>query len=193
MVAAQAAVGLGGDAGVGEAAGGGDVAGAADDGFVAGGAVGGAAGAHVVEGDVDVEVRGGRADVQVGGVDLQVEGAHDELVADGDAELGVGEEESDLPDRFCGEQGVVVGSVDGGVEAVAAGPLGGDLEAVVAEAGAAGEQDLGEGGPVDELLGHRAGQPLRGGCGGPGVGRRPAGGYAVRGACCGVERVRGHV
>jgi hypothetical protein len=86
-----------------------------------------------------------------------VQFGHEKVVVEGDAELGVCQEDSGLPDRFGGDQWVVA-AVDVGEEAVSAGPLGGDHEVVVVHAFPVGEHDLGDAGAVDELFGDRGGQ-----------------------------------
>nr|WP_260691809.1 hypothetical protein [Streptomyces sp. S1A1-3] len=51
------------------------------------------------------EVGGGGADGEVLGVGGEVEVAHEEVVAEGDAEFGVGEVDAGLADGFCGLEG----------------------------------------------------------------------------------------
>lgn len=78
-------------------------------------------------------------------------------MAQGDGELGVGEQQSGLADRFGDQQRVVV-AVDGGEESVQAWPLGADREAVFVPAVPAGQHHLGDAGAVDVFLGDGGGQ-----------------------------------
>lgn len=91
------------------------------------------------------------------GADGEVQLTDEQMVVEGDAELGVRQEKSGLPDRLGGDQRVVT-AVHVGVEAVSAGPLGGDGEAVVVHALPGGEHHLRDAGAVYELLRDRGGQ-----------------------------------
>ncbi|GAA3078657.1 hypothetical protein GCM10020000_75260 [Streptomyces olivoverticillatus] len=156
-VAADAAVDLGAGAVEGGAAGGYELAAAVDGGLVAQSCQASAAAADA--GALDLHLQVGRcgAHAQLRGVHGVVQVPHQELVAERDAELGMGEERTDLSDGFGAEERVVL-SVDRGEEAVGAGPLGGDGEVGVALPPPAGEEDLCHGGAVDKLLGNSARQ-----------------------------------
>jgi len=96
-------------------------------------------------GDVGVR-RGGRpAGPRLPGTHREAQLVRQELVAEGMAELGVGEQGADLADRFGGDQRVMAGCVHGREEAVAPRPPGGHREAGGAQALPAGEHGLGDG------------------------------------------------
>lgn len=120
--------------------------------------------------DVELERGGGPVDAYVLGAHGHVEVADQEVVAEGDPVLGVRQEDAGLADRFGGDQRVVA-AVHGGEEAVPAGPLGGDGEAVLFHARPVGQHDLGDARAVDEFLGNGGGQRPEGEGAGPGGGR----------------------